>query len=798
MVKRLLFWVILFVCVGITSFAQDNIALNKAYRMSPQPNYKHCTEQGDAVQLTDGVLSEGTFWVQKEAVGWQNVMSVEITIDLGEDLPMGGASFRTAAGRASVTWPSAILLLVSLDGETYHMAGDLVSLSQASSPPEEGYGVHTYTTNALKTHGRFVKVVVVPSGPYTFCDEISLIRGDDTFMSASLGKEVDDMTAYLMELRLLSAVRHRFKNDLRMTREKIESADCKGKAKKKFLDRLTALEADMQDALATIEGATFKTIFPFNAWHREVFAVRGDLWEVSGVRGLLAWPTQPLDPLSMWEDPPAKTGGAVRQEMMLNEVRSATFNVISPTEKVKLSLTGSQATELLKAVQVHEVAWTDTRSGQPVAAALIPLAWRDGTVELSVPKGMMRQVWFRIDSGSLKAGALKSSIVLSIGDGQETVLPLEVVVHPIQFPVRPSLHLGGWDYTDTETSYEVNPKNKEAFVAHLRSRHVDVPWAHSVVMPSGSYDEQGRMSQEPATELFDRWIALWPDARIYAVFSNVGTSFDGSAMGTALFETKVSRWISWWADYLETKGLKAEQLLLLLVDEPHSPEQDERILTWAKVIKKAEPDVILWEDPIPMDLSKSNQEMLDICDVLCPNRPRFLSVTPYREPFLERAAKGQQIWFYSCSGPARLLDPYSYHRLQAWHCFQIGAKSTHFWAFGDGGKASSWNEYYQTRNGYTPLFLDESSVTPGKHMEAIAESVQDYEYLVMLENALGAAEESGKDRVSIAKSRNLLDDGVQRVLEADGVNGLSWNDQKNRNVADEVRIEVLRAILSLQ
>ncbi len=48
----------------------ENIALGKSYSLAPAPNYPHCTDPGDARQLTDGARVEGYFWTQQGTVGW--------------------------------------------------------------------------------------------------------------------------------------------------------------------------------------------------------------------------------------------------------------------------------------------------------------------------------------------------------------------------------------------------------------------------------------------------------------------------------------------------------------------------------------------------------------------------------------------------------------------------------------------------------------------------------------------------------------------------------------------------------
>jgi hypothetical protein len=170
------------------------------------------------------------------------------------------------------------------------------------------------------------------------------------------------------------------------------------------------------------------------------------------------------------------------------------------------------------------------------------------------------------------------------------------------------------------------------------------------------------------------------------------------------------------------------------------------------------------------------------------------------EPFFaEQKRKGRVLNLYSCSGPARLLDPYSYYRLQAWHCWHIGATGSFFWAFGDNSGASSWNEYLALRCGYTPLFLDPQTVVAGKQMEAIRESVEDYECFVMLRQAVDRAKAAGRSDAAVAKAESVLKDGVQRVVAAaSDVKELRWSEKKDRTLADSVRKDVLELLSQLK
>ena len=198
----------------------DNLARGKRYTMEPSPNYKYCTDEGDKTQLTDGVYTKGYFWTQKSTVGWSHARHVIITIDLGTVQPIRGASYNTAAGVAGVTWPAFIPILVSDDGKTYFSAGDLVELDAVhGAPPASGYSIHRYWTDQLATHGRYLKLIVVPSGPYTFADEIEVYRGQNTLLRQPLsGKQVVDAQAYIKQIEVTIHVRQRLRNDLAAVR----------------------------------------------------------------------------------------------------------------------------------------------------------------------------------------------------------------------------------------------------------------------------------------------------------------------------------------------------------------------------------------------------------------------------------------------------------------------------------------------------------------------------------------------------------------------------------------------------
>jgi hypothetical protein len=794
-----------FILSTLAASTPENIALGKSYTLAPAPNYEHSTDAGDARQLTDGARVDGYFWTQQGTVGWAGVVPARITLDLGAVQPIAGISYHTAAGVAGVSFPSAIWILVSDDGKTYRACGDLVALSaRASQPPAQGYALHTFITTDLATRGRYV-MLLVAAEPFAFVDEIEVYRGAPELLSKEpAGAAVTDPEAYFKSTRTTTALRQRLVRDCETVGAALAASTMPAERRAALKDELTRLRAESA-ALQVEPRADFSTAFPINAIHRRIFAVQGQLWRSAGRDALVVWQNDRWDMLSPTE-PPRDGGAKLEVALMTNEHRSAAFNLsytgpeaLAP-EAAPLTLAlrfeGIPGTSMPSYIQVNEVVFTDTRSGTPVAAAL-PLAEKAGDEwRITVFPGLTRQVWFTFNVRDVPPGRYAGSVILGAPPRR---IPLTLTVYPFTFPAQPTLHLGGWDYTDRDRCYEVGPENRAAFIAHLRERFVDTPWAQSAVLPYGTYDAAGAMTAPPSTEEFEKWRARWPNARNYFVFAAVGDTFATFALDTPPFRAAVGAWITFWVERLKGWGIAPGQLGLLLVDEPREPAHDRTVVAYAQAIRAAEPDVVLFEDPIWEDPTKGDPRMFALSHILCPNLPMWLDhKTLFTDFYTRQREAGRHLWLYSCSGPGKLLDPFAYYRMQEWFCWIHGAEGAGFWAFGDGNGAFPWNEYATGVGAYTPLFLSATAVTPGKHMEAIREGVEDYEYLRMLRDRIDELARKGVPAATLAPARKLLAEGPARVTACMTSSAAGyWIAPNDRTVADKVRVEILEALASL-
>jgi hypothetical protein len=780
-----------------------NIAKDKPYSFEKKPNYRWCTDAGDIKQLTDGEYTKGYFWEMPSTVGWNIVNPVIIQLDLKSVTPISGISYSTAAGVAGVHWPKNIFLFLADESNDFRYAGDLIELDQNRNLPAYGtYAAYKFQTTALRAKGRYIKLVIVPTESFTFVDEIEVFKGSQTLSEMPINSVVvDDFDAFARNQRMISAVKRRLNYDMEAVRQSMNGI----RNGQELDDRLDTIEKEIQ-SLTEIQVDGFSTRFPINELHAKIFRAQAAIWRKQGQSPLTLWRKNRWDMVSPTE-PPSEGAPQLDVKMMRNEHRSDAFNITNTGDKIvriSLSIVGFPKSTGTGSsfVTVHCGQFTDTASGAPVMAALPSMAHlaeegRESYAAELFP-GLTCQVWLTFHSRGMAAGRYSGEIAIEPGGLR---VPITLTVYALDFPDQPTLHLGGWDYTHVDHKIDVTPENIDALINHLREHYVDTPWATSTVLTTGKYDQYGNMIETPNPENFETWLRRWPNAKNYFVFTESTNRFCGFEMGSAAFNRAVGSWITYWVLKLKTWNIKSEQLGLLIVDEPMYKKEFDVAIHYAKAIKRVQPDVKIVENIMSEKPWEVPLELYELSDILCINLPSLWvgADNRFRDFYRRQKEAGKTLWFYSCRGPGRLLDPYSYHRLSSWFSWKYGTEGLCFWAFGDSNKASSWNEYLAVTIGaYTPVFLDATSVTAGKHMAAIREGLEDYEYLKMLRDRIRELDGITTDRDQLASAKHLLETAADRVLmDMDDSKKYLWRFTKNRDTADRVREEILDALSAL-
>jgi hypothetical protein len=828
------FWLIFF-DVSNTSAAEtvgQNIALGKSYAFSQAPNYSGvCTEAGDSTQLTDGTYVGGHLFDQVGAVCWVSMSGLEITFDLGEVKPLEGLALNTVAGwyaSIAISWPPMISMLASDDGVTWYALGNLpeLDMNDAPNPFFLGTRTHQYKTMSLATHGRYVKLVAKFS-PYFFIDEVEIYRGPDENLALPFtGTGLTDIPAYLITETVPAKLRTRLHIDSQRVNQEITAANFTADIADPLRASLTAINQQIPSLTTIASPTTFKTIFPINDLHRQIFVVQAAVWRALGLPDIVAWKSSRYDPLTP-TDPPTQTTASIDVAMMNNEHRADVINLSnSKASATDLTLTieGLPGGDNPAYVTVHEVPFTDTYDLVPVAAALPIVTRQNGQYKVNVSAGLTKQIWLEFHPAEVAAGTFQGRLKVE-GSGITTfTIPINLAIYPVTFPDKPTLHLGVFDSSNPTTAFGgwnmgLTANNRKPLIANIQAHYVDTTWAavatlpgqaSGPILPIGSYDGNGHLTVAPDPAAFNAWVAEWPNASNYFVWSNQGNfseaGFAGFAVGTTEFKTAVKEWTAWWAAYLESQHIAPSKLGINLVDEPKTSTQDDLIIAYGEAIRSAGTEIKIFVDPAWLAPNTANPRMFEVSDILSPHLPNFVNGSQsFKDFYAQQRVAGRELWFYWAGGPNKSkYDPYIYERLAGWLAWQYGAKGIQDYAIGDFGyppisgyPRSTWNDY--VGNNYSPLFIDRDSVTDAKYMEALREGVEDYEYLKMLQDKISFLEVLGIKDSAIDNAKILLETGVTRTTSARKTWATDhWdNIDKDRTVADQVRIEILESLKQL-
>ena len=183
--------------------------------------------------------------------------------------------------------------------------------------------------------------------------------------------------------------------------------------------------------------------------------------------------------------------------------------------------------------------------------------------------------------------------------------------------------------------------------------------------------------------------------------------------------------------------------------------------------------------------------MIELIDSLCSSRDRQYE-KEFLPFYLAQQAKGKEWWTYSCNGPSRLFDPFSYYRMHGLGSWKDGIRGIGIWSFADVGGAPAWNEYLLRWAIFAPTAITETEVLPTLALEAFREGIEDFELFSLLEQRMPQMPE--KER---SQAKTLLEE-LRKYIVANTNVHIKWYDAEaklDRRGADDFR---LRAISLLE
>lgn len=772
----------------------DNLAAGRECSFDPAPNYKYCKDADDPFQLTDG-LYNGCVWTDQGTVGWavrrEPVFLVDI--DLGEAAPIGAMTFDTVTGGAQVTFPAAALAFVSEDGQSYRYLGDIFT---ESLPQDKGLN-HRFVADGLKGWGRYVRIAIISGGFYLFCDEIEIMRGDNTAAESSYASdeviEADAVRAWANEKIAWVTQKNATLTILREAAVAIEERAPLVKDQALVDAARAAVAAGERSALndAEVTEPDYTQGPPYRAADGAVFEaiarMNADIWSD---RPYIVWEHPDWEWLHLPDAPaPDALGAEVSVEMMQNEFATASFVLTSCSDKpialnfVVGALRGPENLKSSDVLDVAQVVHVEAFGYNYRDDAIVPL--REGPFMLK--PGVSKRFWltFRTRGQEIEPGNYTSSVIfLEAGETVATV-PIKLRVWPVRFPDETTLASNSWAYFDEKTIVG----HEEDAARDLLDHYNTALTVNHRYLPKPAPDAEGNLPQMDFSKL-SALIDLNPDTRMWLIWPGFEFGFDRlgtSEFGGPVWEKVFAQYVTQTRDFLATKGIGTDQFAWYWIDEPSGAKWNDICIPASRMLKRVDPNMLVWSDPTRRVSREELEAGMSSVDILCPSLGHIVA-RGGSQMFLKTALPS---WMYVCASEKN-ASPFGYYRWLSWKTWDYGLQGIGMWVYTD-YRATTFSDYVSGVS-YAMAYGGTEGMIGSKRWDAWRQGIADYEYLHMLTGAVAEAKAAGRAPEAIARAEVILTDGVAEVIGDQPYLG----PPEGWKAAERIRLEILQCIVDLR
>ena len=771
----------------------ENLSRGKPYSLAPLPSYRHCTDEGDAVQLTDGKVfrqgDAGSMWTWQGTVGWHISQYVMIVIDLEKRCRIDRISYHSVGGgHADVYYPKKSEFFISENGIDYTLVRTLTPADDGIHEPprhgpRRGSEIHTFAADGIKRTGRYVMLGLSINewAGYQFTDEVTVhgkVLPNQAEGNVPADATVEVANHYLTHVHgstdgggpLMPLIVDRpthMRCNLRRVQRVLDQAG--GSGAKMTPAQETAYQA-MEAHIAVLAkgiGAD-PTEDQWRAFVTTTLAMyaRARALPLTG-RGYVVWDKPMWQSLAPADMPEATTPTLqqIRIRAVGNEYESACITVsnVSPIPLVlriappmlftaKSGLTGppvSPYTDRVVGPAVPEVAggaggWVRLRqvafaeTGTGMIGDALPELGEAGL--FVVPPASTSQLWLTISTKDVPAGeytALLKMIPLRTAAFKPSQVKIDLTVLKTRLEGIAPIRAIGWSYPrfteivghDRSAARDQVDHYMDAFVIEVGRCR---PWG--VYAPDGSVIEPMDYTH------LDRYLDLYKDGQmvlLWRVPSMIVKGPDGTktySVGDPGWNAPFKTWLTALVAHMNARGLTYENFAFYPYDEPHTAERGKAYLLAANAFKKADPKVktFVTAPGIPLDRL---QTWLPSTDIFCLGGPE-------EDPKAQALVKaGAEVWYYG-GGAGKAAHPIGVARRNFWRAFHLGLKGQGVWAYACSGwqttgAETAWTEMDNSggRGDNSMIYRGKYGPVTSKRWEAWRDGVEDHWLLTILEKA---------------------------------------------------------------
>jgi hypothetical protein len=702
-----------------------NIARGKAYTLSRTAGYKHTSDEGDRVQLTDGKLTAGGMWLSRDALGWTGYEPIHIEIQLGKAYRVGRVRIHTCTNKeVGIKYPTGFYVFSTDNKVSYKYIGAWIPTLTREEQPQK-YQHSWFEINDLSVDTRYVRVVLIPGSNYVYLDEVEIYPAGGGEDRPHAGVMVGQLNKFVQILR-------ERQGDLEILH-------------REALKRTQSTQASEEKN--TWEGLLTRILnYPINQldvktlWEDALSLHSKSLKHLDFPNDLIVWPAEPYDkvntPFLVPEVPP-RWGRRIELTLLQGEWSNSAFwitNISPRTQTVRLTVGPypSAKVEIRRATEVRSI------NGSRVLDALDPMPL-DGQIRLRAGESV--QLWVSVHPRSDATGLFEMPVRIFSDDKFISDLTIGWEVLPIALNENVNFYGNVWAYPTLASMRGIYQ-----YVAEDLNRH-----GINVFVVNPSTIKPPRKDRN----LLDNFV--W-ETRELSEFAQFVVKRDGYLLLYLDFGSESSRnffsdikWMSngwqslatkWLLDIksaLSGAGLNADRWAFYPVDEISSDASATRFIEFANFALRVDRSFRFYVNPRGKISLSTLERIAPYVDIWQPKA--YVLDDPAKRFFFKRV-RGLK-WlseFLVMSQGDKERAPLDY-ALQPWLAFHYGFEGGGFWAYMHTG----WGNYPGSARtdldgkgpDYAVVYESGSGLAPSRRWEAWACGVQDFAVLSKARHILG-------------------------------------------------------------
>jgi glycosyl hydrolase family 123/putative pyrroloquinoline-quinone binding quinoprotein len=474
---------------------------------------------------------------------------------------------------------------------------------------------------------------------------------------------------------------------------------------------------------------------------------------------LVAWTTNPW-----WhirdvaeEFPQQLHSRKIKLFLYRNEVAAGAVNLLNLENRplaIRIKAPARMGGETGPRVRLYEVLSVPTEKEDYADDALSGLG-QARTIHIA--PGETRQIFVSVRANKAAAGSHECEIVFApvVFPMQPVSVHLQAEVVDLDIRDGTAPHLCTWGYVHSSALKDYPKKVWRDRIDHGNN----VINVTGNFLPPAPYNESGELTAELDFDRLGEFIRQRPGGFFLLLsYPGVFRGPQGSAPFSTAHNRAVKAWITRLVDYLRTEGIGYDRFGMYPVDEPGlRPGLVDLYINYAKQIRAADPNVLMYTDPVDGADLEDIKRMAPWVDIWCPNRNGFLLKD--NDPRLQvMKDNAKMMWTYECMHHAKHRPPLEYYRGQAWLAELRGLTGIGFWSYCTSAD-DPWEFPLQRSHDYLLVYPGRGVVT-SRRWESVRDGVEDMRALAILKKLI--AEKKGDDQ-AVATARKVVEEATEEL-----------------------------------